>query len=424
MARRTRPAEWSRLDNIAKIFPPTTTARDPKVFRWSCCLYETVDPEILQQALDKALISFPHFKTVLRRGLFWYYFDASTLPAIVHQENLPPCAPLYDPTRKSLLFRVSYWMERINFEVYHALTDGAGGLQFLRLLVYEYLLQKYAGQFHGGAPVLDYNVPAGLAGLDSFQKYYDHLSQKKHKRALAAYHITGARLPEYRLRVIQGEMYANALLEKAHAYHTTITGLVCGLLIHAIHAEMSNLDQKKPVVLTVPVNLRNYFPSGSARNFFGIMNLHYRFCKREEPLEDILDSLNSQMREELTEEKLSERIHFTGWFERQYWARFSPLALKDIVLKQADRISKREVTGAVSNLGKVSMPEPLCQYIRSFEVMNSTNRVQVCLCSFQNRLVISFTSPFVKTDLHTHFFRALADMGIPVLIRANQPEEG
>ena len=49
----TKPAKsWNRLDNAAKIFPPTTTRRDPKVFRFSCRFTEEVDPEVLQKALQ------------------------------------------------------------------------------------------------------------------------------------------------------------------------------------------------------------------------------------------------------------------------------------------------------------------------------------------------------------------------------------
>ncbi len=43
---------WRRLDNAAKIFPPTSGKRDPKVFRFACELREPVEPEILQTALD------------------------------------------------------------------------------------------------------------------------------------------------------------------------------------------------------------------------------------------------------------------------------------------------------------------------------------------------------------------------------------
>ena len=47
--------------------------------------------------------------------------------------------PFDIPDKKSLLFQVSYDKNRINFEVFHALTDGTGATEFLRELVKNYL---------------------------------------------------------------------------------------------------------------------------------------------------------------------------------------------------------------------------------------------------------------------------------------------
>ena len=59
---RKKPIEWIRLDNAAKIFPPTTNEKDTKVFRFICELNEQVDKDILQQALDKTMIHFPYIE--------------------------------------------------------------------------------------------------------------------------------------------------------------------------------------------------------------------------------------------------------------------------------------------------------------------------------------------------------------------------
>lgn len=37
------------------------------------------------------------------------------------------------------MFRVTYYKNRINLEVFHVLTDGMGGINFLRELTYQYL---------------------------------------------------------------------------------------------------------------------------------------------------------------------------------------------------------------------------------------------------------------------------------------------
>lgn len=110
--------KWSRLDNAAKIFPSTSSKKDPKVFRFSCELTEPVDGQTLQFALDQTMEKFPFYRSVLKRGLFWYYFEDSTRRPVVQPEGLPPCAPVYSADRKGLLFRVSFFERRINLEVY------------------------------------------------------------------------------------------------------------------------------------------------------------------------------------------------------------------------------------------------------------------------------------------------------------------
>ena len=65
-------AKWYELDNNAKIVPSTTKGSDTRVFRITCELKEEVNGALLQHALDRTVPDFPHFASVLRKGLFWY----------------------------------------------------------------------------------------------------------------------------------------------------------------------------------------------------------------------------------------------------------------------------------------------------------------------------------------------------------------
>ena len=78
MSKEKKPAlRWVRLDNAAKIVPSTTGGADTRVFRITCELKEDVDPDTLQSAVAVAARDFPHFGSVLKKGLFWYYLDQS-----------------------------------------------------------------------------------------------------------------------------------------------------------------------------------------------------------------------------------------------------------------------------------------------------------------------------------------------------------
>ena len=419
MSRKT--AAWNSLDNAAKIFPPTSDKRDTKVFRFACELYEPVQPEALQAALDRTIEVFPFFRSVLKGGLFWYYLERSDIRPLVKPENSPPCSAIYDPNQRGLLFEVSYYRNRINFEVYHALTDGTGALQFLRFLVFYYLVNVHAADFKS-QPVLDYDASMMQKSDDSFQKYYSAVKRHNKKRRIA-YKLRGYKISENRIRVIEGVVSVKNTLNEAHKYHTTLTVFLSAVLLCSISREMAQREKKRPVVLSVPVNLRKYFPSETTRNFFSIVDVDYNFQQNSGTLPDVIAYLSDFFSRELTAERLEARLNTFASLEHNIFARATPLVVKDIILKIAYDLSAQESTATLSNVGRVDMPEQVAPYIRLFDVFVSTKKTQICMCSFGDHLTISFTSPFVSTEIQKNFFRILTEMGIAVELAANQIDD-
>lgn len=418
-----KSAQWSRLDNAAKIFPPTSSAADPKVFRFSCQLTEPVEEAALQKALDRTLELFPHYRSILRRGLFWYYLESTPLKPMVTEENLPPCSPLYDRVKRTLLFSVTYYRNRISLEVYHALTDGTGALQFLRTLTASYLALRHPEAFGGKPPLTDYDASIFEKADDSFQKYYDSSSKKAiHEKRPPACHLRGARLPAHRLRVTEGILSVREVIAKAHEYNTSMTVFLTAVYLRSIASEIPVRDRRKPVVASIPVNLRKYFESVSARNFFSVFKVGYAFKREIAPLEEVIADISAQFVRALTAEQLSIRINELTALEHNMFMRAIPLVIKDISLKTANRISKRTETTSLSNIGQVSMPPECAPYIELFDVFSGSDRLQMCMCSYADNLVLSFTSPLVSTDVQKRFFRALSAMDLSVSIVSNQPD--
>ncbi len=67
--------DWFRLDNAATVFPGQNSEGWSNVFRLSVELNETVDPDLLTEALHNILPRFPSFDVRIRKGFFWYYFE-------------------------------------------------------------------------------------------------------------------------------------------------------------------------------------------------------------------------------------------------------------------------------------------------------------------------------------------------------------
>ncbi len=419
---RKKPVEWMRLDNAAKIFPSNTNEKDTKVFRFVCELKEEIDKEILQQALDKALPMFEIYQAVIRSGMFWYYFEGTEAKPEVVEEHKLPCSMLYHANRRNLLFEVSYYNKRINLEMYHALTDGTGALGFLKTIVYYYLTIKHGEEFQDKLPKLDYDASFTQKMDDSFLKHYSGDRRLDKIKINRAYHITGRRSIDNRLRVLEGEMSVKEVLELAHRYDTTMSVYLTALYMKAISMEMPLRARKNPVILTVPVNLRTYFPSVTARNFFCTINIAYNFSKYSDQLEDIIASVKDSFARELTEERLRTHINRLSALEHNVFLRIFPLVIKDYVLRFANYLSNRGITATLSNLGRITIAKELAPYIHLFDCFTSARRPQICMCSFEDTLVISFASPYVGTDIQKNFFRMLTNEGVSITIASNNKE--
>lgn len=413
---RDNTAKWTRLDNAAKLYASVSSRRDPKVFRFACQLKEAIDPLPLQKAVEDTLACFPLYRSVLRRGLFWYFLEPSPrLSPKVREEDRPPCSPLYARGERTLLFDVTYYHQRINLEVCHVLTDGTGALQFLRTLVARYLALRHPEL--GEVPLLDYDASATEKSGDSFDKYYGGAPEEKADRAPKAAHVKGARLPG--VRITEGELDARRVLARAKELETTMTPYLCVQLLRAIAAVLPLRELRKPVALTIPVNLRNYFESESARNFFAVFTVSHRFLRSDETEEEVLASVKKCFERELTREKLAQRMNRMAAMEHNSLVRVLPLSFKDIGLAFANQASRRAVSGGVSNLGRISMPENYMPYIHSFDVFMSTDHIQLCACSYNGRLMLSLTAPFVSSDVQKRFFRSFAALDPDMTIATN-----
>lgn len=420
MSRYKEPS-WRKLDNAAKIFPTNTNKYDTKVFRFSCRLKKEVDAKLLQAALDKTMKSFPMYQSIIRRGLFWYYFESCTIQPVVKPETHSPCGPIYNENVKGLLFEVTYYKKRINLEIHHALSDGVGALQFLRTLVLNYLVLAY-DSLKDQALSIDYDASLAEKEVDGFSKFSSSGKKDKSPSIGKAYRFSGEKIDDDFLQVINGRVSVKAILAQAHEYQTTLTIYLTAVLIQAIGKQMSERDKRRPVVVSVPVNLRTYFQSASARNFFSVVLVPYSFKEGASDLESIIKYLKAFFEREFKTEKFQARINRLVSLEKNYVTRAVPLFLKGPTLKLAHHLSSEEVTTSFSNTGKVTMPDEVVRYIEGFDMCVSTRKIQVCLCSFGDQLSISFTSPFVNAEVQKHFFRTLTSKGIEVVLSTNLVE--
>lgn len=410
-------SKWRKLDNAALAYPALTGKNHTRVFRFYCQLKESVNEEILQKALDITMDKYPLFQAVLRKGLFWFYLEHRELRAMAQKENKPPCSRLYIPDKKALLLEVSYYKNRINFEVFHALTDGTGAMHFLQELVQNYLILAYPDRKLGRIPV-DETITAKDREEDSFSQYYSSELPKGKKQRIRAARIRGEKLTHDEMNVTEVVIPVKETLAKARSMGVSITVLLTAMFLCAINEELSGNSRKQPVRLLVPVNLRNYFPSQSMANFFGCIEVGYRFTE-ETKFEDVLQGVKEQFETELVKEKIAMRMNDYVRLEKNPFLRAVPLEIKKQALMVGGNLDRRSITAVYSNVGIIRFPEEYREYIDRFGLLASTNTMQLCSCSYENEMVLGFTSKIAGRSIERNMQRMLKEADIPVRAEKN-----
>lgn len=406
---------WRSLDNAAKLFSAASSPKDTRVFRFYCELKEEVKEEILQEALNQTIQKYPVFLSVMRKGLFWHYLEKSELRPVVREEYKEPCSSLYVRDKKTLLFEVTYYKKRINFEVFHALTDGTGATEFLRELVKNYLYLIHEEDLE---PVELSNQYLTVKDQedDSFSRYYDPDFPRKKKKKIRAVQIKKGGKGYEELQINEASMSVKELLGIAREKKVSMSVLLTAAFICAIHEEMSRMQEKKPVILMVPVNLRKIFPSDSMLNFFGYIEPGYQFGGGKDSFEDVLEAVKLYFQENLSKEHMAGRMNELIAIEKHKILKWAPLELKNRCIRAGAKMAEQEVTAVLSNMSVVKMPEDYAQYIEKFGVYTSTNRTELCICSFQDTLSLGFTSRYDSTNIQRNFYRILKELGASVKV--------
>ena len=448
--------KWVRLDNASNIFLAAMTEADTKVFRLSAAVAEPVDPVLLQRALDKAYEQYALYHSVLRRGFFWYYLEESSLQPVVEQDVRPPCSKLYHFDRKELLFRVSYYQNRIHLDVFHALSDGTGALWFFEDLLTEYVMQRYPEDFSGmGAKEIE-TLKQQLED-DSFSHYFRNEKQRNFNEAaqsaiktvakagMAAarygrkatyyvlsvdepghkpepvYKVRGKKTADNRTHVIELDMPVKEVLKLAKGQNTSLTVYLTALFIDAVYKTKPKGRPERTIAVSVPVNLRQFYPSESARNFFATIRLQYTYGgEGGDSLACICESLDKQMKGQLSHESLGEKLNRLIAFEYNPAIRVIIRPVKDLVLRTINWFNNKNLTLAISNVGRVTFKEPIDQHIQQMYLLTSAVRPQFCAISHGGRLAVCFTSPFIGTEIQEAFAKSLTDEGVPVKVASNK----
>lgn len=420
--KKTRKIRWYKLDNTAHLFPVIAGENMTNVYRISVELQEDIMPEPLQEAVDIVLPKFDVFNVRLRRGVFWFYFEENGKKAPkVHEENTFPCRFIRQNRNRSYMFRVTYYKKRINLEVFHILTDGMGGINFLRELTYQYLRIVHEELRDDGIDRLSKDT--SLNREDSFIQNYKR-SKKSGFARQKAYLIKQEKLSPGELGLMHGKMSIDKLKAAAKNYGASINEYLVAVFAWSIYVEcLHTMPSDKPIRIAVPVNLRPYFDSVTTRNFFVVVSAEFWPKEQKQySFEEVLTDIVGNLRSQIQKEHLEDLFSYSVSNQKNKFLRVFPLFLKNIAIKVVYTQSALANTTTVTNIGNIQVEEAYRDYIESFHAFISASKGQFIkgtICSYKNTLTFTISSLFSETHIQQGIFRKLAEDGVDVTIETN-----
>lgn len=409
---------WYPLDDAAKIYPLSMKHGQMAIFRLSVYLKTDIIPELLQIALTFTIKRFPSFATTVKKGLFWHYLDSTKRRYSVFKENGIPCKPIKISNSGSQSFRVLYYNNRISIEYFHILTDGSGGMMFLKTLTAEYL-RLLGTKFTRDKNIFDINelpLESELANEFGRSSKTKHLSGFTGKNSLQL----GGKLSKIKpCRIIHFKMDADKLKKVAKSKDATITAYLLAIMFVA--GKMTTDEINGEFNIQVPVNLRKYYKSDTIRNFslYSVIKLSASKIKE---VNSIIPDITSQLIKKTDKESMNEMMNSTQ--KMVGTLKYVPLAIKAPLAKIVyGFLGDKMFSNTLSNLGVINMPKELSNQIESMDVVlgtSITNRATCSLVTFNDKATFTIAKATKDPFFEEMVYKLLKKDGIIPIMEGSE----
>lgn len=411
---------WFPLDNAAKIYPAVRSSEHTTVFRLSATLKEPLKIKCLLKAIDMSSLRFPYFRSKLRRGLFWYYLEYTPQPWIPKADMAPFCRAFKNGRKNQLLFRILVGPRKISVEFSHILTDGYGAYVFLATLLKYYLLNT------GAAIPASLGIASDKAMIkEEFEDAYNRFFKADIPPVVKytkAFHLPFPLRPKPRFRIITASLSLDEIKKVAKKNSVSITEYLTAVylfVLQNIYHENRYKRFSKILRIQVPINLRNIYQSATLRNFSLFVMPEIDLRLGQYTFDEIVRLVYHKMQLETDKKFINKIIARNVGSERNLLVRGIPLFIKSLVLRyKFYSVGVNQYSGVITNLGKVSIPDPMASQIERFTLVapppNRKIKVNCGIIGYNNQLILTFGSVTHSNELEKRFLRYLVSRGIRV----------
>ena len=191
------------------------------------------------------------------------------------------------------------------------------------------------------------------------------------------------------------------------------------MMLHALQdLHSKDNDHKRASVLkvSVPINLRAFYPSRTLRNFSSYVNLGVDVRNGYFPLSELAPLVKNQKHVALMPDNLEPKIAENVALEESIAVRCLPLLIKRPIIDYINRRhGDRYCSQTFSNLGNISLPETMQPYVTGFEAVLGRQRGNsgaVACVGYGGRLYLHFSRNIANDDFERCFLAQLETLGV------------
>ncbi len=416
--------EWMKNDTVSIMFSAVDSRKTSRLFRMAAILKdEDVDPVRLKEAVRLATERYPLYLHRNTKGFFWTYLEkAEGLPPVLPEEYAPAkLRRLGNDGEPEIVFL--YYKRRIAVETTHVLGDGAGILELLKTVVAHYMILGGADRSEFEGIRLAGDKPSETELENPFGRYRnDEKLPKPHRDE--AYNLSYTYTENYQNH-ISGLVAISDIKPLCKERGITIGEfLATGIILAIIRTAEKPID--KTIVIDVPVNVRNFFPSDTIRNFTSSIPLQFNTERRTDwTFDEIAEKIKDQLAKVNTRETQQGFINSNYALTQNKVLQVIPYFIKKPVLNMMQQKSHtKEMTLIMSNIGNVVLPEIMNNHIERIELISGDARVYnmpmfFYIISMNGYMNINFGLSGKDRKLCTEFFRILSSICPEVRIESS-----
>lgn len=356
-----------RTDSYAKIFLYNTHETVACVPRHTIRMKDRVKPDKLREAVEQALLRFPHMMMSVERTETGFRYRTNVRPAVVLPfDGVSTRYTIGSADTNGYLFLVGYHENTIYMEYQHSISDGRGFEEFIRCVLFQYLLNC-------GCPVENDGTVRTMdthwtpeESADGYEQLADReFSPEGIWKKPEAVHA-----PEVQWKADAAEVVSEVTFpfSKLHDYAKKIgvspLSIVAPLMMRAFDRKFGGGD--KPVITQIPVDLRPLLPTVTTRYFICFIDLPYLPEYRELSLDEVFRRTKAFLKDQMQREQLLYRAKASADRCDTLHKADMPLADKMAAARKLTEDFVLEDSFLITNVGRFTMPESCRPYILDY----------------------------------------------------------